>query len=153
MFSKEEASQIRRKFWTSFGQYMKLQPLDGEGKVNWINYKTGIPGLEFKTDVDNKSAVVRVEINHRDLEIQALIFEQFMELKAYFEAATGDDWIWLQAIFDDNGKPVCRIEKRLENISVFNEKTWPEIITFLKENLMKMNEFWVNVKDIFEIFK
>ena len=43
MYSRQEASQLRKNFWTSFGQYMRPLPnADGE-RVNWLNYKAAVP--------------------------------------------------------------------------------------------------------------
>ena len=153
MYSKEEAFQIRKKFWTSFGRYMKLQNSASGEEVNWINYKTGIKQLFFKTDVDNKSARIAIEIALKDREMQELMFEQYEEFKYLFESEMGEDWIWFRSFYEDTGKENSKIELRLEKVSIFNEETWPEIISFLKENLIKLDEFWDNVKDSFEIFK
>ena len=52
MFSKQHASQLRKEFWTVFGQYMSpINSYEGE-KINWINYKTGVKGLQFKMHAD-----------------------------------------------------------------------------------------------------
>src|SRR5690606_41142428 len=118
-----------------------------------INYKTGIKQLFFKTDVDNKSARIAIEIALKDREMQELMFEQFEEFLPLFESMVGEDWIWYPSFYDENGKEISKIELRLEKVSIFNEDTWPEIISFLKENLLKLDEFWDNVKDSFEIFK
>lgn len=153
MYSKEEAFQIRKKFWTSFGRYMKLQSSASGEEVNWINYKTGIKELYFKTDVDNKSARIAIEISLKDREMQELMFEQFEEYLPLFESTVGEEWIWYQSFFDENGKEISKIELRLEKVSIFREENWPEIIGFLKENLLKLDEFWDMVRDSFEIFK
>jgi len=153
MYSKEEASQIRKKFWISFGQYMKLQPTASGSPVNWVNYKTGIKGLNFKTDVDNKSARIAIEIARKDIDMQELMFDQFEEFILLFEAELGTEWIWHKSFFDENGREISKIELRLENVNIFKEETWPEIISFLKDNLLKLDEFWENVKISFEIFK
>lgn len=153
MYSKEEAFQIRKKFWTSFGRYMKLQSSASGEEVNWINYKTGIKELYFKTDVDNKSARIAIEISLKDREMQELMFEQFEEYLPLFESTVGEDWIWFRSFYDENGKEISKIELRLEKVSVFREENWSEIIGFLKENLLKLDEFWDIVKDSFEIFK
>jgi len=59
MFSKKEASQLRKKFWMIFGQYMS-PVLSSEGeKINWINYKTGVKGLQFKMNVVQDTALFR----------------------------------------------------------------------------------------------
>lgn len=153
MYSREEASQIRKKFWTKFGQYMKLHPGASDRKNNWINYKTGIPNLRFRTDVDNKTARTWIEINHRDLEMQELMYEQFLELESYFKSTFGEEWIWFDEAYDDTGLRISKIEKRIEKVSIFREEDWPEIISFLKENLLLLDEFWNDVRDIFEVFK
>ena len=153
MYSKEEASQLRKKFWISFGQFMKLQTSASGMQINWVNYKSGIKNLNFKTDADNKSAVIRIEMNAQDIDFQHLMFEQFEEYKPIFESVAGDDWLWLKDIYDEHGKQVCRIEKRLEKVSIFRESDWPEMIRFLKTNLMALDEFWEDSKHDFEIFK
>lgn len=153
MYSKEEAFQIRKKFWTSFGQYMKLQPSASGEKVNWINYKTGIKDLYFKTDVDNKSARIAIEMTQKDHEMQELMVEQFEEFQSLFESEMGDDWIWYKSFFDESGREISKIELRLENVSVFRENNWQEIINFLKNNLLKLDKFWQDVKYSFDIFK
>jgi len=153
MYSKEESFQIRKKFWTAFGQYMKLQSSSSGENVNWINYKTGIKDLYFKTDVDSKSVRIAIEITQKDREIQELMFEQFEEFKFLFEAGLGNEWIWYKSYFDENGREISKIERGLENVSIYKEETWPEIISFLKDNLLNLDEFWGNVKDSFEIFK
>lgn len=153
MYSKEEASQIRKKFWISFGQYMKLQPTASGFPVNWVNYKTGIKGLNFKTDAANRDALIRIEMNSPDIDIQHLMFEQFEEFKPLFEATAGDDWHWLKDVFDEHGRSVCRIEKSIGNISIFNEPDWAKIINFLKEGLIGLDEFWEDARHAFDIFK
>ncbi|MBA5630171.1 DUF4268 domain-containing protein [Moheibacter lacus] len=153
MYSKEEAFQIRKKFWISFGQYMKLQSSASGLEVNWINYKTGIKGLQLKTDVDNKSARIAIEINHPDREIQELMMDQFEEFQALFESELGADWTWYRSYFELSGKHISKIELRLENVSIFKEEDWPAIISFLKNNLLSWDSFWEDVKDSFEIFK
>lgn len=153
MFSKEEAFKIRTKFWTAFGQYMKLH-LSSEGEaVNWVNYKTGIKDLFFKTDVTNKKAIIKIEMASKDLDMQGLMFEQFEEFQPLFESYFNEEWVWLRHHYDEMGRNISTISLELENVSLFRESDWPNIITFLKENLIKLDEFWNDVKDSFEIFK
>jgi|SRR5690606_16146805 len=153
MYSKEEALQIRTKFWTSFGQFMKLHPSSEGLKINWINYKTGIKDLFFKTDVDNKSAKISIEITHKDLSMQELMYDQFEEFQSLFHSYFEEEWIWSKQHYDEQGKIISLIELKLENVSIFRESDWQKIIGFLKLNLMKLDEFWNDVKDSFEMFK
>jgi hypothetical protein len=51
MFSKQETAQLRKEFWTVFGQYMSpILSAAGE-KISWINYKTGVKGVQFKMEL------------------------------------------------------------------------------------------------------
>lgn len=153
MFSKEEAHQIRTKFWTSFGQYMKLHKSSEGFEINWVNYKTGIKDLHFKTDVTNKFAIISIEMTNSDLSLQELMYEQFEEFQAMFHSYFDQEWIWSKKFHDENGKILSSIELKLEKVSIFRESDWPEIISFLKNNLLKLDEFWNDVKDSFEMFR
>ena len=77
MFTKQEMSNTRQKFWTSLGQYLAPIPGAGGEKINWINYKTGIRNISFKMDVTNDHAYIAIEISHKDPEIQQLYFDKF----------------------------------------------------------------------------
>lgn len=153
MFSKEEAYQIKKNFWVSYGGYMKLQK-NAEGEtINWINYKTGIKGLNFKTNVDRKYAEVLIQVDHPDPDMRQMIWEQLEEYEIVLNSYVGEDWIWNAQDFDEEGKEISTIRVKLENVSIYRESDWPQIITFLKERMKNLDEFWIDHKDSFEIFK
>ncbi len=61
MFSKQDASKLKKEFWTAFGRYMKpVLSADGE-KINWINYKTGEKDIVFKMDADSKKHLLQLK--------------------------------------------------------------------------------------------
>jgi len=150
MYSRQEASQLRQSFWTSFGQYM--QPvLSAEGeKINWINYKTGEKNIAIRMHADNKFASIGIEISHKDAEIQQLYFHQFEQLKKVFESTVGDDWNWQLHDYDENGRLISRIYKEKTGVSIFKKEDWPGLISFFKPQIMALDEFWNTVKYSFE---
>ena len=153
MFSKEDAYRIKKDFWISYGTYMKLQ-MNAEGtRINWINYKTDVKGVYFRTDVERKFAEVSIEISHPDPSVQLMIYEQFEEYENVLENYLGEKWIWTKEDYDKDGKMISTIKMRLENISIFRETDWPQIIPFLKDRMINLDEFWCDHKDSFEIFK
>jgi len=142
MYSKDEASQIKQAFWTTFGQYIAPQ-LSADGlKVNWVNYKTGIKHLYFKMDADNKSASIGITITHPDTGIQELFFEQFLEIKTLLERYLNEEWIWALHQQDMNGKIVSRIYTELKDASIYNREHWPRLISFFKPRIIALDEFW-----------
>ncbi len=153
MYSKDEASQLRHAFWTTFGQYIAPQ-LSAEGmKINWVNYKTGVKNLHFRMEAGQRSASIAIEITHADSGIRELFFEQFVEFKEMLHTALQEDWQWQLHIADERGKTISRIFKQTEGISIFNKNDWPELISFLKPRIIALDEFWSDAKYAFDSLK
>jgi len=153
MYSKDESSNIKQTFWTTFGQYISPQ-LSADGlRVNWVNYKTGIKHLFFKMETSNRSASIGIVIAHPDQGIQELFFEQFMELKTLLKNTLDEDWTWALYDTDEYGKTVSRIYKQLDGVSVYNRADWPELISFFKPRIIALDEFWSTAQYSFEALK
>ena len=153
MYSKDEASQIRQAFWTTFGQYIAPQ-LSADGlKVNWVNYKTGVKHLYFKMDADKRMATIEILIAHPDSSIQELFFEQFAELKTMLNSYLTEEWEWALHDKDDNGKTISRIYKQLNGVSIYNRNDWPQLISFFKPRIIALDEFWSVGQYSFEALK
>lgn len=153
MYSKDEASQLKGAFWTTFGQYISPQ-LSADGlRVNWVNYKTGIKYLQFRMEAGKKSASVAIEITHPDPAIQELFFEQFKELKSMFHLAVGEHWHWQLHTKDQYGKTMSRIVQQIDGVSIFNKNDWPALISFFKPRIIALDEFWNDAKYAFDALK
>jgi hypothetical protein len=150
MYTRQEASQIRKEFWTKFGQYMR-PVLDANGeKRNWLNYKTSIRDIYFRMDAEKGYATVAIELHHADAIARETCFEQFIALKKLLEKETGGTWTWQHATSDENGRTIAKISDRIERVNVFNTEYWPAIISFLKPRIMALDMFWTFAKESFE---
>lgn len=153
MYSKDEASQLKQTFWTTFGQYIAPQ-LSAEGlKINWVNYKTGIKHLYFRMEADKRSASISIEIALPDTGIQELFFEQFKELKTMLRSYLNEDWEWQLHNTDQNGKTITRISKQINGVSIFNKADWHTLISFFKPRIIALDEFWSDAKYAFDSLK
>lgn len=151
MYTKQEASRIRQSFWTAFGQYM-LPVLSAEGlKINWINYKTGIKHIQFTMEVNNKSAIIAIVINHKDAGERKNYYEKFLQQQKLLENSLQEKWQWDASAQDENGKPMSRIFTELKEVNIFNQSDWPAIISFLKPRIVALDEFWSSAKYSFEL--
>ncbi|GAB3815750.1 hypothetical protein GCM10028895_10250 [Pontibacter rugosus] len=150
MYTREQASQLRQEFWTTFGQY--LTPLlSAEGlRVNWINYKTGAKSVHFRMNADKKSGNIAIELTHADVELQELIFEQLVAHKSMLEEALGEEWEWELHATDENGRIISRVYKEIAPANVFNKEDWPKLISFFKPRIIALDEFWSNARYSFE---
>jgi hypothetical protein len=115
-----------------------------------VNYKTGEKNIHFRMTADNKTAGIGIELNHKDREIQQLYYEQFRELKRFLDAATGEEWQWQLHTTDDWGRTISRISAELPGVSIFKKEDWPQLISFFKQRMIALDEFWNNVKYSFE---
>ncbi len=98
---------------------------------------------------ENNFAEIAIEISHADTGIQELFFEQFKELKLVLEDTLQEEWEWeLHTI--DNGRPVSKISKRLDKVSVYNRNDWPALISFFKPRIIALDKFWNITKYSFE---
>ena len=150
MYSKEEASRLRQQFWITFGKYMKPIPAAYGFPVNWINYKTGVKHIFFKMDANQHQASIAIEINHSDQEQRKLVFEKFISVKSIFDTLTVGKWDWNPNATNDFDLPLATICQTLNGYNIFNEQHWPEIISFLKPRIIALDEFWNEVKPLFE---
>jgi hypothetical protein len=150
MYSKEAASAIKEKFWTSFGRYM-APVLSAEGlKQNWINYKTGIPQLFFRMDATKKQAAIAIEIRHKDPALAEDQYKKMLLLKDTLEAFLEEKWEWHHFCENEFGQTLSRIEKIKEPLNIFREEDWPGIISFFKPRIIALDAFWKENKFVFE---
>lgn len=150
MYSKSEAAALKREFWIAFGSYMKpIVNADGQ-TVNWVNYKTGVKNLFFRSDVTNKKARLAIEISSANFESRELLFNKFISLKNIFDEYVFGEWIWVKEAYDEHGKGISTIYIEKEGVNIFNKNDWAVIISFLKQHLISLDLFWCMVKADFE---
>lgn len=146
MFKKGEKAELKFEFWTNFGLHMS-QHLSAEGnRVNWVNYRTKVKDLYLRTRSEKNSIYMGLEINHKDLELQALLFEQFTELKTFFHSIMDEEWIWEEVWFNEHGQQKARIYTELKDVNPFIRTNWPQMQEFLEDRLLKFDEFWSDAK-------
>ena len=150
MYTNEEASAIRQQFWTCFGQYMAPVPSLSYEKVNWINYKTGIKGISFKMDADKNSATAAIEIRLPNKELQHQYFSIFTKFAKQFKQIVGTQWVHDIDFVNEYDQHASKIFITLNGVNIFNKNDWPTIITFLKRNIISLNNFWNEYKPAFE---
>lgn len=153
MFSRDEASRIKEDFWTTFGKYMSPIPSAEGMKINWINYHTGLKHVYFRMRTERRSASIAITIEHPDLEIQALFYEQFLELKTFFHTMMQEPWQWSLHQPSADKKIATTISKTLPEVSVFNKENWPELISFFKPRIIALDEFWNDAKYSFDALR
>jgi len=138
MFSKEEAAQLRKLFWTSFGKSFPKK---------WLLYNTKIKGFAFKFVADRKKAMVCLDIEHPEEIANELLFDQMLSLKTLLTNEIPE------IIFDnsyelESGKQIHRIYVLFDKkFSIYNKDTWRECYEFFVEEMSKFELFFYEYED------
>lgn len=138
MFSKEEATALRKLFWTSFGKSFPRK---------WLLYNTKIKGFAFKFVADRKKAMVCLDFEHPEDIANELLFDQLISLKRLLEAEIPE------VIFDDDyllesGKIIRRIYVPFDKkFSIYNKNTWRDCFEFFVETMSEFELFFYEYED------
>ena len=128
--------------------------LSTEGvKINWINYKTTLKDVYFRMDVNQKSAMISIALEHPEASIRELYFQQFLELKILLHTTMDEEWEWEEMVSTTDNKVVARIYKELPGVSVFNKEQWPDLINFFKPRIIALDRFWADACYSFEALR
>ena len=139
MFSKEEAAQLRKEFWTSFGKSFPRK---------WLLYNTKMKGFSFKFVADRKKALVCLDIESPDELVNLLYYDQLLSLKVLLETELPE------VIFDDeyeleSDKKIHRIYVPFEReFSVHNKNTWRDCFEFYVAIMNKFELFFHEFEDV-----
>lgn len=150
MYSRHEASKLKQDFWTRFGQYMKPVPSATGEKVNWSNYKTGVPHIYFRLSAERDGATVSIQLAHPDAAQRLSQFAQLLALKNILHEQLGEEWVWTENLRDENNREISSVQINDRGLNVFNEADWPQLISFLKPRIIALDAFWSDVKPFFE---
>ena len=138
MFSKEEAAQLRKLFWTSFGKSFPRK---------WLLYNTKIKGFAFKFVADRKKAMVCLDIDHPEAIANELLFDQMISLKALLETEL-PEVIFNDAYELESGKIIHRIYVPFDQkFSIYNKDTWRDCYEFYMETMPKFELFFYEYED------
>ena len=139
MFSKEEALQLRKEFWTSFGKSFPRK---------WVLYHTKIKDFSFKFVADKKQALVCLDIESTYKSKNELLFDQLLELKTILTEDYLPDVIFDELYLLDNGKMIHRIYVPYKgDFNIHDKNTWQNVFLFFKEAMHQFEEFYETYED------
>lgn len=138
MFSKEEAQQIKKEFWTAFAEAYPRK---------WLLYNTKIKDFTFKFHVDNKKAQVLIDIEPKDEEKRKIYYEKIESLKTILLEEYLEDAIFERNFYLETGKCISKIWVEKTGISLFNKASWDEIFDFFNEKMDAFERFFYEYED------
>ncbi|MCW0482754.1 DUF4268 domain-containing protein [Gaoshiqia sediminis] len=150
MYTREEAKQLRKKFWTLFGQRCEIVPELAGRKKKWVLYDTKISGLDLKFDIDRNEAMVMIEINHRDEDRRLAMFELLEKYKPLLEDGFDEGLHWELCYTRDSGEQVCRIFTTQQGLDIHRQNQWPDIYNFFIEKMLILERNFMDIRDVIQ---
>ncbi|EAR12120.1 tRNA modification GTPase [Polaribacter irgensii 23-P] len=139
MFSKEEATLLRKEFWISFGKSFPRK---------WLLYNTEMKGVSFKFVADRKNAAVCLDIENPDELVNLLYYDQLLSLKLLITAEI-PDILFNDAFELESGKKIHRIYVPFEKkFSIHDKNTWSDCFQFFLKTMPKFEDFFYEYEDI-----
>lgn len=138
MFSKQEAQQIKKEFWTAFGKSFPRK---------WLLYNTKIKDFSFKFSVDNKKAEVSLDIEMKDELYRNAYYEKIWSLEDILRDDYIGDFQKDEYYVNASGKTLARYWVELHQVSVYNKETWRDIFEFFVEKMDAFERFYYDFED------
>jgi hypothetical protein len=149
MYTQEEAKQLRLIFWEQFGQRCKVHPQLKLRHKNFILHRTKVSGVALRFEADRNSARVILELGQRNEDKRLKAFEVLQQYKVIIEENFPEGLIWeFYHQRKDSNQEVCRIYRELEDADIHRQNQWPEIFNFFIENMILLEENFMQVRDI-----
>jgi hypothetical protein len=139
MFGKEEAAQLRKEFWTSFGKSFPRK---------WLSYNTKIKGFSFKFVADRKKAMICLDFEHPEDIANELLYDQLISLKNLLETDFLPEVIFDENYQLDSGKIIRRIYVPFDGeFSIYNKNTWRDCYEFYVDKMSQFELFFYEYED------
>lgn len=113
------------------GRNMELNQYD-----HWLSTGSGISGCPFNFVVTKNYCSVEFGLASSEKDFNKKLYDYLYSYKDDIEKAYGDSLYWER--LDD--KKMSRISYRLDDVSIFNKEDWDDMITFLTENMIKLEK-------------
>ncbi len=88
-----------------------------------------------------------MDIVDNDEMIRAYYFEKLQSLEKVLKAEYLPEVIFEEYYELPEKKMISRVYVQMENVSIHNQKDWPEVKQFLAKNMMLLEEFFKDFSD------
>ena len=132
-----ERVKTNQKFWNEFleecNKHNKLFQNINASKDSWLWKSAGLSGIGYTVVISGSYAKVELVISLPDAEKNKLIYDHLLKKKEEIKDKIGINLNWDRR--DLRKSSVIKFE--LNEVSIYNEENWGEMIKFLVENIEK----------------
>lgn len=147
MYTKEEAKEIKVKFWDGFKRYSKT---NGRKMTSWVLRGTQIKEVQLKFDLNEKGAFVVLQIDSKLDSKRISVYEKFEKYKPVIMESCGSDLKWERDFFIEGFKDVSVIYFQLPGANVHKKEEWDTYFQFLFKKMSILEEAYLDVKEVIQ---
>lgn len=144
MWSKEEAKEVRIKFWNEFKRYCSKHKI----YRRWILTGVKIKSTQLKFHADDKKALVLFQIDHKNYLRRYEIYECFQTYRKLLSAACGDDLKWEEDYKGIGDRSLSVIYFELKDVNQYDPNDWDKIYAFFVEKMPLLEEAYWEYRDL-----
>jgi glutamine synthetase type III len=148
MFSKEEAKEFNAQFWNAFHKRMRGKKSSNGRSIPWINYPSDVKDVYVRLTVNKSFAAVNYDLQFKDLEIRAIVWEQLTEMKKVMESTMGNTGVWMEKAENEDGLDIARVQWKLDGVNYYRKEDHEKIYVFFEEVMVKFDLFYQEFKEI-----
>lgn len=144
MFTREEAKEIRMRFWDGFKRYCRQKHVYRK----WVLTGVKIPSVQLKFYVDERKALVLFQIDHKNELRRFEVFECMLSYQTLFRAECGDDLTWDEEYTGIKGQVVSAIYFELPGVSLYRTEDHERIYAFFTEKMPLLEDLYYEYRDL-----
>ncbi len=152
MLSKEEAQEIRHAFWHKLESKSRRLPGQNGKPIRWIGDHTGIKGLDLRFDLTDGRVIVAIEINTHSEAKDEKLWEHLTQCKTLIEHHFEQPLTWDKGFVREAGNIVARVYTSTTG-NIYDKEQWPDMIHFMIDNMLRMEEAYREIQDFLIHFK
>ena len=144
MWSKEEAKELRVKFWNDFKRYCRKHHIDRR----WVLTGVKIKSVQLKFHADDQKALVLFQIDHKNPLARYKIYETFMSYRKLMAESCGPELHWEEDYTGIGDRALSAIYFELIGVSVSNPEDWEKIYAFFAEKMVLLEDAYWEYRDL-----
>jgi hypothetical protein len=148
MLPKEERKAWNEAFWTGFKAHMRKTLSSSGRRVNWSNYPTQVRHTYLRMVCEGTHIALCFDIQFKDPEIRAIVWEQLTELKVVLEQAMPSPTHWNSSHVTKEGQQIGRISWQLDGCNYYQQTDWEQIYEFFKKHFVAFDVFYQEFNEI-----
>lgn len=153
MYSKDEVRDLKKRFWDGLSAYAESYEELRDRRHKFMLHNTRLKGVSMKFDATREGAFVILEIDHRNDERKAKLYNHFVENRELLDAEFDTPLIWDAHYRKECGSEVVRIYCMHSGLDIHRQEQWNDFYLFMVDNMIRLERGFRQIKAIWDMWE